>query len=71
MQRLSIISFLLIATLFNLSAQSWEISEVGALPEAVTNNAVVEGFVNDVPYIFSFSGLDETKVPSGIHLKSW
>ncbi len=55
----------------NLNAQSWEIEEVATLPEAVTNNAVVEGFLHGVPYIYSFSGLDQSKLFSGIHLKSW
>jgi len=55
----------------HLIAQSWEITEVATLPEAVSNNAVVEAFVNDVPYVYSFSGIDESKIFSGIHLKSW
>lgn len=54
-----------------LCAQSWEITEVGTLPEAVSNNAVVEGVVNGVPYIYSFSGIDLSKIFSGVHLKAW
>ncbi len=41
------------------------------MPERVTNNAVVEGFVNGVPYVYSFAGLDSTKNYSGIHLRSF
>ncbi|MEM8909289.1 MAG: hypothetical protein AAGD05_15695, partial [Bacteroidota bacterium] len=52
-------------------SQNWEITEVGLLPEAVSNNAVVEGFINGVPYLYSFSGIDASKNSAGIHLKSW
>ena len=41
------------------------------MPEPVTNNAVCEGFVADTGYVYSFAGLDSTKLYSGIHLKSW
>ncbi len=41
------------------------------MPERVTNNSVVEGFVNGVPYVYSFAGLDSTKTYNGIHLRSF
>jgi hypothetical protein len=47
------------------------IEEISNLPEAVANNAVCEGFVDDAPYLFSFGGIDETKKYSGIHLRSF
>ncbi len=53
---------------FTLSAQ---ITEMSPTPERVTNNAVVEGYVNGVPYVYSFAGLDSTKLYSGIHLRSF
>ncbi|MEO6038357.1 MAG: hypothetical protein ABIQ93_08090 [Saprospiraceae bacterium] len=46
-------------------------SELPPIPEAVTNNAVVAAVVNDMPYVYSFCGLDSTKLWSGIHLKAW
>lgn len=52
-------------------AQNWNVTQVGSLPKAVTNNAVVEGFIGETPYVFSFGGLDETKKYSGIHLDSY
>jgi len=58
-------------TLNFLSAQKWEVTEVSSLPKAVSNNAVVEGFIGNTPYVFSFGGLDETKKFSGIHLNSY
>ena len=48
----TLVLFLVLNT--NLFAQNWEITEVATLPEAVSNNAVIEGFVNGVPYIYSF-----------------
>lgn len=47
------------------------VTEVGTLPEKVSNNAVCEGFVNNVPHLFSFGGIDSTKLYSGVHLKSY
>lgn len=60
--------FLLIS---NLSFSQLTIEEVGNLPESVSNNAVCEGVINGVPYIYSFGGIDSTKLYSGIHLKSF
>ena len=48
-----------------------QITEMSPMPERVTNNAVVEGFVNGVPYVYSFAGLDSTKTYSGINLRSF
>ena len=54
-----------------LSTAQLIITEVGTLPEPVANNAVCEGFIDEVPYLYSFAGIDETKSPSGTHLKSF
>ncbi len=55
----------------SLTAQSWEIVNLPNLPEAVTNNAVCEGFQKDTTFLFTFGGLDNTKLYSGIHLRSY
>jgi hypothetical protein len=52
-----------------LSAQNW--ISLTPLPEPVTNNAVTQARVGDSLYIYSFTGLDKTKIWSGIHLKAW
>ncbi len=54
-----------------LNAQHWEITEMASMPERVSNNAVCEGFINGQPYVYSFAGIDSTKIWSGIHLKSY
>ena len=51
--------------------QIWQITPLTEAPERVTNNAVAEGFVNGVPYIYTFGGLDSTKLYTGIHLRSY
>jgi hypothetical protein len=37
----------------------------------VANNAVAAALVGDTAFVYSFAGIDSTKVWSGIHLKSW
>ena len=51
--------------------QDWEGTEVSPMPEPVSNNAVTQGFINGSPYVFSFGGIDSTKIWSGIHLRSF
>ena len=48
-----------------------QFTEMAPIPERVTNNAVVEGYQNGVPYVYSFAGLDSTKHYNGIHLRSF
>jgi len=62
-----LLSFLLVV---NMQAQL-TVTEVGTLPERVSNNAVCEGFIDGIPYLYSFAGIDSTKSFSGIHLKSF
>lgn len=47
------------------------VNTIADLPEKVSNNAVSEGFNNGKTYLYSFGGIDSTKLYSGIHLKSW
>ena len=54
-----------------LSAQAWEISEIGTTPEGVSNNAVAAAKINDTVWLYSFSGIDNTKAFGGIHGKAW
>ncbi len=45
--------------------------ELAPLPERVSNNALVAANVDGKPYVYSFCGIDSTKIWSGIHLKAW
>lgn len=48
-----------------------QFSELAPMPEPVANNAVVAAEVGGQPYVYSFAGIDTTKIWSGLHLKSW
>lgn len=68
--KLILIFIYLVASHFNSFSQL-SVTEIGTLPEPVSNNAVCEGFIDGVPYLFSFAGIDSTKLFSGTHLKSF
>jgi len=51
--------------------KNWIISPVKNLPIRTSNQAVSEGFINNRPYLYSFGGLDSTKLYSGIHQRSF
>lgn len=65
------ITILLQLLFVNLLMAQITVTEVGTLVERVANNALCEGYVNTVPYLFSFGGIDSTKKFSGIHLRSF
>jgi hypothetical protein len=52
-------------------AQGQLFEELPSMPEAVTNNAVTGAMSGDTFCVYSFCGLDFTKIWSGIHLKAW
>ncbi|PJA08522.1 MAG: hypothetical protein COX70_03395, partial [Flavobacteriales bacterium CG_4_10_14_0_2_um_filter_32_8] len=45
--------------------------ELANMPMPISNNAVVGVWANDTAYVFSFGGIDSTKIWSGITLKSF
>ena len=53
------------------AAVSWKQNALKNLPQPVTNNAVSEGFIDGKPFVYSFGGLDSTKLYKGIHLRSY
>jgi len=54
-----------------VSSKKWSISSVTSLPIKTSNQAVSEGFVDCNPFLFSFGGIDSTKLYSGIHQRSF
>mgnify|MGYP000393543153 CR=1 FL=1 len=66
----TLLTILTICLISELQAQ-FDITEVGLLPEKVSNNAVCEGFINDTAFVFSFGGIDSTKSYTGIHRRSF
>lgn len=69
-------SFYLLLILHILSfslakAQSFRVTEMATVPMKISNNAVSEAFVNGLPYVYSFAGIDSTKDHKGIGLWSF
>ncbi len=66
-------SYLFLVLLFSSFGfgQQWTITEVGQLPEQVTNNPVCEGWQGDTLYIYTFGGIDNSLSETGIHLRSY
>ena len=65
--------FVLILTSLNYRgfSQAYEPLAENPIPEKVSNNAVVGASYNDTFCVYTFSGLDSTKVWSGLHLRSY
>lgn len=47
------------------------VTEVSTITKKISNNAVCEGFINETANVFTFGGIDPTKMHGGIHLKSY
>jgi len=64
---------LIVSILWSLSAtaQDWTFTELAPMPEPVSNNSVVSAIVDGKEYIYSFAGIDSTKIYTGIHNKCW
>ena len=69
-QNFGLLSFILCISCV-LKGQSVEIESLSPLPMRTSNNAVVEGFINGDPYVYSFGGIDETLVHTGIHSRAF
>jgi hypothetical protein len=62
--------------LFSLSysivyGQSWTVTEMSSMPEPVSNNAVASAKVGASSFVYSFAGIDSSKLYSGMHLKGF
>jgi hypothetical protein len=68
-----VISIVFLSSINELYSQvfAWDIQEVSSMPIAISNNAVTEGWANDTGYVYSFGGIDTTKIWSGINKKSF
>ncbi len=70
-----LLSIIILIGTYGLSiAQNYTVAtvtELSPMIEPVANNAVAEGWANDTGYVYSFGGIDSTKLWSGIHLRSF
>lgn len=64
----SIFLFIALGSFSIGKAQSFSVTEMSTMPMKISNNAVVEAFVNGIPYVYSFAGIDSTKLHDGIGL---
>ena len=74
MRRLLLLSIFVFLFLLNVKSQNYgwvQATEVSNMPVAISNNAVTEGYANDTAYMYSFGGIDSTKIWSGINKKSF
>ena len=72
MKKLLFFPLLLITILSNAQVDGGvNATEVANMPMAISNNAVTEGWANDTAYMYSFGGIDSTKIWSGINKKSF
>ena len=54
-----------------LGQHLFETTYLQDLPEPISNNAVCGRTINNTTYLYSFGGIDTSKIYSGIHLKSY
>ena len=66
MLRLSSLLFTLVLSTVGF-AQTWQWAELQQMPFRTANNAVCEAVVGTDEFVYSFGGIDTTKVYSGIH----
>ena len=65
----SLVVFILVT--ISSSAQTWQWTELAPMPFKTSNNAVCEATVGTDEYVYSFGGIDSTKIFSGIHTRSF
>lgn len=63
--------FSLFCLSINLQSQNWEWEILAPMPEARSNNAVAGAKINAQPYVYSFAGIDTSKIWSGIANKAF
>ena len=62
---------LLFTAIYCNSQTAWTWEELDSLPERVSNNAVTFGKDETNDYVFSFGGIDSTKIHSGINKRAY
>lgn len=70
MKLLLFLQFILIPHLF-FSQEGWEWTVLDTMPKANSNNAVCAARVGNNRYVYSFTGIDTSKLYSGIHLHTY
>jgi N-acetylneuraminic acid mutarotase len=73
MKNILLLSLFIFCIYFNAKSQLpiFTITEMASMPKPISNNAVVEGWANGTAYVYSFGGIDSTKIWSGITKKAF
>jgi hypothetical protein len=75
MKRISIYFFLIVfisnLMVFRTYSQTFQLIQKTNIPTSISNNAVSQGYKNGEPFVFSFAGIDNSKIYSGISLLSY
>lgn len=71
MYKYQLLLFLPLFYSFSIVAQNWTGEVLAPMPEAVSNHAVATATVHGVPHVYSFSGIDATKIWSGLHNRAF
>jgi hypothetical protein len=56
---------------FSFAQYNWDWTELDTMPERIANNAVCEAKVDGNRFVYSFTGIDTSKIYSGINLKTF
>ena len=71
MEKLILLPLLFFSIIINAQIANINVTEVATMPMPISNNAVIEGWANDTGYVYSFGGINSTKIWSGITNKSF
>ena len=63
--------FTLLMSFSSFAQFNWTWTELESMPFQTANNAVCEAIVNGEEFVYSFGGIDTTKVYTGIHQRSF
>ena len=64
-------TYYLLLTVVASSQTAWTWTEMDTMPIHISNNAVTHASINGEPYVFSFGGIDTSKIYSGITLRAF
>jgi len=68
LNRLSL-GWIMIFIAYGFGGTDWKWEEKASMPMATSNNAVASGMSGGKNYVYSFGGIDTSKIWSGLHLK--
>ncbi len=71
---IKLLAFLFLNFIFSVYSYGqgeWMFTELAAMPEEVANNAVIGAHIDSNYFVYSFGGIDNSKIWSGIHKRCY